>query len=295
MKEYNGEKITIMCCSTCNTKCSHCYLGYTGDIESDDLYNMIQQLSEKYKVDLNGSELLLNTGYLISLQYLSQNRVLINGIVIHNNIELLNEIKKYDIEWVCMSHHFGIQKEVSNVNINLVKENIKLLKSLNFKVELMATVGKDNLNSIEEMVEEAISLNVDCIRFTNFLSLGNAVNLDNTKFLLNDDDITVFFDQFYKAKAELGSSVLIRRSGTFSRDKRKDESSYYCPAGENIVAITPDMNVYPCPFLVSKGYEIGKYINGKVMINQEFNYDQGSCFTTDVVNKCKKLECRKYE
>ena len=64
MIEFEGKNIIIMCCSKCNVNCAHCYIEYTGDISCKELDIMIDKLKDKYNVSLNGSELLLNPGYL---------------------------------------------------------------------------------------------------------------------------------------------------------------------------------------------------------------------------------------
>lgn len=291
MREYDGKSVTIMSCRTCNTNCGHCYLGYEGDITSTELKDTVVKLSRHYDVDINGSEVLLNEGYFDSIKYVGQNRVLTNGIILNSNPTLIDKIKRYGIEWVCMSYHFDLHSKVSSVDFDLLKRNIELLKLKRLKIELMTTISTINYTEVLSMVNEAIKLGADCIRFTNFLKLGNAVNMNNDN-LLSDEQIAIFFDQFYEAKDKYANQITARRSGTFGRDMRKENSTYYCPAGRDKVAITPDKKVYPCPFLVSKGYEIGEYYDGKILINKEFKNDGTTCLTNDIVNKNKILELK---
>ena len=145
-------------------------------------------LNNKYNISLNGSELLLNKEYLKILKMLNQNRVLTNGIIIHNNKTLLTEMKDNGIKWVCMSYHFALHDSISSVNKQIILDNIKKLKQFGFNVEIMTTISSINYKDIETMIKEAILLGVDCIRFTNLFNEGNAVNLDN-KLILNDDQI----------------------------------------------------------------------------------------------------------
>lgn len=289
MIEYAGKGVTIMCCSKCNTKCKHCYISYKGNINSVELLSMVKTLSKKYDVALNGTELLLNLDYLQSLSYLHQERILTNGLVIHNNPQLILRLKDNGIEWICMSYHFKLHSKVSEIDKKIIMDNIELLKKCNMKIEIMTTISKLNLYEIEEMVNSAIMFGVDCIRFTNYFNLGNAKQMNYDQFVLTDQELEIFFDQFYEMKKKYSSEILIRRSGLFSRDVRKKNSTYYCPAGENAVAITPDFKVYPCPFLVEDGYDIGKYENGKIIINDIYDYDHCNCLTHLVSNRGKKL------
>lgn len=286
MVEFNGDNVIIMCCSKCNVKCKHCYLEYTGDISCDELEDMVLKLKDKYNVSLNGSEVLLNRGYLKILKMINQDRVITNGLIIHNNQELIDKMKENGIDSVGMSYHFGLHDMVSPIDKQIITDNIKLLKENNFDVEIMTTISSINYKNIEEMVKDAIKLNADCIRFTNLFNEGRTINLDN-KLLLSDDQINEFFDQFYKCKEKYGDIIRVRRSGTFSRDFRKENSSYYCPLQEKTVALAPNKKAYPCPFLVKEGYEIGEYNDGKIYLDYKYENDNSRCMLHDTLNRGK--------
>ena len=42
-KEFNGNRIIIMTCSDCNTKCKHCYISYNGNFNANELYNAVKE------------------------------------------------------------------------------------------------------------------------------------------------------------------------------------------------------------------------------------------------------------
>ena len=287
--EYSGTKVTIMCCSTCNVKCKHCYIEFNNDIDSYTLSNMINALKDRYEVSLNGSELLLNKEYIRLLKLIEQDRVLTNGLILHNNIDLMEFLSENDIKWICMSYHFKLHDIVSQVDKHIIVDNIKLLKERGFKIELMTTISIDNFNEVDNMVIEAISMGADCIRFTNLFNEGRTVANLNSK-ILNDSQINAFFDQFYEAKEKYKDLILVRRSGTFSRDYRKEKSSYFCPSEVDTVAIGPNMKVYPCPFLVKEGFEIGYYENGKIIIEDEYLHCKDSCLLQDILNRGKEYQ-----
>ena len=287
MVEFQGKNLIIMCCSSCNVKCKHCYIEYKGNFSCDELKKIVLELNDKYNISLNGSELLLNKEYLNILKILKQYRVLTNGIVIHNNLPLLTEMKKSGIKWVCMSYHFALHDSISNINKQIIFDNITELKRYGFNIEIMTTISSINYKDIEDMVKEAILLGVDCIRFTNLFNEGNAIHLDS-KLILNDDQINEFFDQFYFCKEKYGNNLTIRRSGTFSRDFRKVNSSYYCPSMELTVALAPNYKIYPCPFLIKEGYEIGKYENGKIYLENIYENDSSQCMLHCTLNRGKE-------
>ena len=78
--EYNGSTVMIMTCSNCNTKCEHCYIGYTGNFDGNKLYDMCTVWKEKYNIILNGTEVLIHPEYFSSLKLLYQPKVLTNDI-----------------------------------------------------------------------------------------------------------------------------------------------------------------------------------------------------------------------
>ena len=67
-EEFKGREVTIMTCSNCNAKCRHCYISYEGNFEQRDLYNLCENLTQKYRVLLNGTEILLHPEYFESLK-----------------------------------------------------------------------------------------------------------------------------------------------------------------------------------------------------------------------------------
>jgi MoaA/NifB/PqqE/SkfB family radical SAM enzyme len=293
MVEFQGKNIIIMCCSKCNVQCSHCYIEYDGNLSYGELSDMIDNLSDKYNLSLNGSELLLNHEYLSLFKKINQDRVLTNGLILHNNEKILDDLEESGVHWVCMSYHFSLHNLISPIDKSIVLNNIKQLKQKGFNVEIMTTISNINYKEVEVMVKEAIELEVDCIRFTNLFNEGKAVSLDN-EYILTDSQINDFFDQFYMCKQKYGDNILIRRSGTFSRDARKKQSTYYCPIIEETVAVAPNGKVYPCPFLIKSGYEIGKYENGNVYLEEYYENDSSVCMLHEELNRGKSYVKKRY-
>ena len=54
---------------------------------------MTKKLSEKYKVEINGAEILTDLGYLESYPIVGQDFIMTNGLAIYNNPEILNILK----------------------------------------------------------------------------------------------------------------------------------------------------------------------------------------------------------
>ena len=64
--EFNGSTVMIMTCSNCNTKCEHCYIGYSGNLNGNELLDLCTTLKKRYNIILNGTEVLIHPEYFSS-------------------------------------------------------------------------------------------------------------------------------------------------------------------------------------------------------------------------------------
>lgn len=288
MKEFSGRNVTIMSCSDCNTRCKHCYVSYKGNIDGDLLYDMCDKLKDKYQLNINGTEVLLHRGYFKTYDLIGQKRLLSNGIIINEDDSIIELIHNSSIEMVAMSYHFIIHEGISSVSQKMLRENILKLQENDIKVELMCTITKDNYDKVLELCENVVNMGVKKVRFINFLNTGNAINLDDSN-ILSDEQKNIFFKNLNKARSIYNKEqLLIKRCGSFGYDV-SHKCNFKCPAGINKVVIAPDMNVYPCIYMVKPEYKIGKYIDGEVLIEQELCHNGMSCLANDCYNKGKSL------
>ena len=285
MYEYEGKYVTIMLCSTCNTKCKHCYIKYTGDFDSKEAEKLIDTLQKKYIVMLNGTEPILNKDYYPLFKKCNQKKIMTNGLEILRNPSVIDEIKKYGITEIGMSYHFGIQDDISVVKEDKLNELIKTLKGKGIKVKLMTTLSKKNYKNISEICKKAYSLGAGYIKFTNMVHQGNAVNLDMND-ILNQEEIDYVLKTIDEEREKYDKDKFtIKRCGTFGPNKNKD--NFECLACKNMAIITPDLKVYRCIFDIDKGNEIGYVKNGKIMIYNKFKKDDTSY--CEVLRKYNKV------
>lgn len=288
MKEFDGKNVTIMSCSDCNTKCKHCYVSYKGNLSGDDLYEMCSLLKDRYQLNINGTEVLLHKDYFATYNLIGQKRLLSNGIVINQDDLIIECINDSSIEMVAMSYHFEIQDEISKVSQVLLRDNIKKLQDNNIKVELMCTVTKDNYDKILDICEKVIALGVKKVRFINYLRTGNALDLSDAN-ILTDKQIEIFFEQLNKARSKYPiDTLLIKRCGSFGFDMNHS-CNFKCSACKDKVIIAPDLNVYPCIYMVKPEFKIGYYKDGKVYIEEEIVHNQDECLAKNYYNRNKTL------
>lgn len=281
--EYYGKQVTIMACSDCNANCEHCYISYTGGLSGKELLEMCSVLRNKHKIIINGTEVLLHDDYFDALAISDQSRVLTNGIIIHNNPELLNKIKSVGINAIAMSYHFD--SDVSSVSQKMVEENIKQIQEVGLNAELMCTITSENYNRLEQICDRTIQLGVHTIRLFNCLNTGNCETNENN-ICLSEDQLLVFFEQLRLLREKYPKSVLkIKRNGGFGKDIKNCDCHFKCTAGVDEVVITPNSKVYPCIFMAKDGFEIGDYVDGKIILHSIVENADNQCIAYNIYNK----------
>lgn len=282
MIEYNGKQVTIMACSRCNINCEHCYISYKGNRSSSELKQIVNNLSKKYKVEINGAEILTDLGYLESYPIANQDFLMTNGLAIYNDPEILDKLKKYGIKKIFMSYHYGIQDELSSVNMRQLEQNIETIQTKGFKIRLYTTITSKNYKLAHEIIENAKKYGVYSIRFTNYIKQGNALNLNDSN-ILSENEIKLFLNDLNNERLKNDINELkIARCGTFGNVATQN---FNCYAGIDNIVLTPDNNVYPCIFLAKPGYEIGYYDGNKILLFEKIKNDGSECIVKEICNK----------
>lgn len=278
MIEYKGKYISLMLCSQCNNNCKHCYARYTGRFIDEELQKIIPVLNKKYRILLNGTEPILFPEYFKYFKLINEHRILTNGIEIYENPKVLFQLLENNINEIWLSYHFGIQDDLSKIKIKELDEVIKILKKNDFIVKLMCSLSVDNYKNIQEYCKKAIKLRANKIKFTNFISEGNAQdNFADTVFL-NQEQINYVLNQIDQMRQQISKKkLIIERCGTFGPNCNK--SNFECLAGNNTVVITPDRKVYSCVFNIIDSECIGYMDNdNKIIIDgKKLNPDCSYC------------------
>lgn len=293
MVEYNGKKVIIMCCSSCNLNCEHCYISYEGNRTAEDLLDVVRNLKDKYEIALNGAEVLTNLGYLKAYQELGQKYILSNGLAISRNPKTIDKLLEHGIESVSISYHFGIHDQISLIPSEELEEVFKKIKEKDFNFRLMTTITTQNYHMIEEMCDKAYELGAKGIYFTNFMLQGNALNIEDRDLVLSDEQINSFFKQLMKCREKYKKEeLLIERDAGFGRNTLSTHDNFNCPSVCDLVVLTPDNNVYPCIFLAKPGNEIGVYQDRKIYIDEKLlstvqQYNGLTCFAKEICSEGK--------
>lgn len=283
MIEYSGKKVTIMATSKCNVKCKHCYISYSGCFNPEELKEIVNNLSKKYFVSINGAELLTDIGYLNVLKELNQVGFISNGLFV-SKPEVLKKLKECNIECVAMSMHYGIHDKLSVIPQQLIENNVKILRENGIKSKIFITLTKKNYMLIPEMCEYVRSIGASGVWFTNYIKQGKAINL-NEDYVLNIEEKKEFFRLLNEARTKYSKDELvIERCGSFGEDIYTGKKNFRCTAIHDFVVMTPDKNIYPCFFLAQPGNEIGKYIDGKIFLYDNYKESWDGCLAARICN-----------
>ncbi|MEG3006103.1 MAG: radical SAM protein [Oscillospiraceae bacterium] len=263
--EYKSCYIHIT--QNCNLKCPYCYSKDSmrnkfQDLDLDSWKKAIKKVKAMgfNRLVFSGGEPLLYTqidellSYCNELQF-EEIDLISNGLLVNKrNIVFLKENVKnlcisldgYNEETNCLTRGAG--------NFEKVVDSIKMLRENEVAVNIIATIYKENINDINEYINLASSL--DCtVSFSLFTVSGEAKNnqqLQQTEtqltglseYLLDDDTPQLLFDNVPIIKG------IQYREG--------------CGAGNYLISINADGNVYPCHFMMQEPLLMGNIFEDSI-------------------------------
>jgi len=270
--EKMTKEIILMVNSECNNNCNHCFIPYKGHKEPEDALKLVDKFLEQgYQVKIAGAETLLDLGYLDAYERAGQRYILTNGIILSKDPSVFKKLLEHGIEEVRMSLHFGIQQQIESVSEETVVEAIHGAKAHGLKVGIETTVCYENCGNALSMCRRAHELGASRIEFLRYVKSGRAKASDMET--LGDIEKELFFNSIKSAKSVYSKNDLeIKLHGNFgpmngTRGEELARCNEYCPGGKNFFAISPDDNVYSCPFLME--HPIGKLTESGINVEKE--------------------------
>ncbi len=275
--KYEGPRVILMACSACNVACKHCYIGYSGNREPNELAELAKYYNERYKiVRIDGAEPLVNLGYLKAYKEIGQDWIMTNGLRIFKEPEIVDQLAENGIKTVYMSYHFGIQDSLNGITNQMLNKVIELLRAKGMNVTLMTTITNKNAKDTLAICDMAYDLGATGIEFNKIFIQGRAKNLENVG--LSKTDYDEFFTQLKMARDKYDINELeVRRSGTFGCDTVNEPNRFRCSAGVRKVCITPDDKVYGCTCICKPGYEVGELKDREIYLYSDFVNDRTWC------------------
>lgn len=288
-KLYTGKKIAFMTTDRCNAHCKHCHLDYSGYFDSEELSAFVLCNNKTHIMKLNGAEVIMHSEYYPILKLCGQNFIKTNGIEIARNPEILSELKWYGINSITMSHHFAAHDLISTVPLSIVEKATKFILDAGMELWYMTVIDMDNYKDIPKMCSYAYDNGIRCIYFVNLLNTGEALNIKDKK-ILDDNQIDFVLREIQRMRQKYDKNILkISRSGTFGNVSGISRN-FHCPAGNDLVAITPDGKVKPCVGMTGDEYTIGHVENNQVIIDSQLLHDGTRCLVHEIFNRGLKFE-----
>lgn len=285
-KEYleTKPKVVLMVNdkAACNLNCACCYLPYEGVRSPDSTLRIVENLKERFRIAIAGSETLLDPRYLEAYKAAGQKYILTNGIVLYKKSELFDTLKEYGIEEIQMSYDFKRQKGGDGVPKTLVESVVRAAKERGFWVRLTCVINSENYQEVDEMCDQVKATSADAIMFLRFLKSGSGKTQDRET--LTEEQKDDFFRKVDEARKRFKKEELeIRVNGNFgpkkgSEGQRLSIENKYCPAGKTIFSVDPDGNVYGCPFIMDTE-PIGQLVDeSRIKISRNLcNGDRSKC------------------
>ncbi len=281
---FDGDVVKILTCSDCNVKCKHCYISFNGCFTGEDLLEVVNNLFPRFQIRINGTEPLLHKDFLPAIKASHQKLILTNGLVFKNDYDYISVLKEHGLKTLGISYHFDIHDSISVVSKDYLDKLFEEIIRRGLNVQVMTTITSTNYQKVSKYCEYCYNNGIKKIRFTNFLRQGNANRLDD-QLVLSDDERNEFFKIIDEERAKYPKDVLeIQRCGSFGNNKNSSKK-FNCDAGVGSIAMTPDLNIYPCIFLAAPGNEIGYYRNGNIYIRDDFENDSSECRAILKLNK----------
>ena len=114
-----------------------------------------------------------------------------NGLRLYQEPSVIDLLKKYGINTVYMSYHFGIQDVINSIPSLIVEEVIKRLKAADFNIYLNCTLTNKNYKDIAQYAHQAYVMGAKGIGFNKIFQQGKATDISELD--MNNLQLLEFF------------------------------------------------------------------------------------------------------
>lgn len=244
----------------CNLRCSHCYQeNYENEPTLEDLIQIYDKIEnflkkENYYADiaLTGGEPLVSPNLNPLLEYLNTKEK-VKKLMILTNGTLVNEskVRNYSnlgVDLVQISLDGGTQEIHESIrgkgSFERALDGIKKFKTGGVSVQVQMVVHKNNVNSVENLIQLCNLYNVDRLLITRLVLEGNAKsNLGSV--VLSQDEYKELLFKLNEHSDNTNNKVKILKGRCLWRLIDEKYGSL-CPVGINSIAILPNGDVLPC-------------------------------------------------
>jgi radical SAM protein with 4Fe4S-binding SPASM domain len=250
----------------CNLRCAHCYqegFGAGSDRSIEELFRVSASIFEslperQISVNVTGGEPFVFSHleavleHLHQFENLAELNIITNGTVIKKRqLEKIGSLPK--IRYLKVSLEAGDEETNDRIRgrgyFEKVRRNLPIFRELSGKsVVLMMTLGKYNLDAIENTVDFARSEGLSGIIFERFIPLGRGQGIGNQ--VLDSKDWKRAVEAVSRAAGFDGDMVnLLPYRGFWLGTGSALEDHFrgaLCNLGDESMALMPDGTVFPC-------------------------------------------------
>lgn len=298
-KESNVQVVTVYLHLTnkCNLHCVGCYSfddkrNVAQDMTTNEIYLALDQLEEVGITNLvfSGGEPLLRKDIVDIAKYAKEkcsipNIVMITNRTIFNKGKILAISKFIDSVSVSLDTYSAeCPSFIRDEGIfNRIMRTLDFFKASKVKVTILPTLHHENMSDINKYIELSDKTGAE-ISFSLLSGCGEGELKD---YLPTESDIQ-----------SLSSYVL---NGAISLEETKMRSNCltaqdYCGAGESLIAIGTEGNLYPCHMLMDNKLSLGNIRDGRILeyLNRkrERNAFFGKISVDSIEGGCQQCEAR---
>ena len=275
----NIAKLSWIINNACNLKCVHCYpnsgIETRKEFGDDEFENLRKNLSNTHfsRVFLSGGEPIIDKNFR---KYLDIAKDIADDVYLCSNGTLLTDAKLKELsEWGVKGIVLSLQAIDKNLSLtiygseqvpNNVFNAISLAKKYNFSIGVEITMMKQNISSIDGIVQELISRDVKFISFKRLMPVGRGTS-DNV-CITKEENFQMLEKIFnwqitnpdirFNVHDPLYGTILYEHFGSIEKPAIHEWlKSFSCRAGTRWIGIDPLGNVSPCPLLLYKNTIIG--------------------------------------
>lgn len=248
----------------CNLRCQHCYhTSYksTGELSREELFHVVNTIDQtvarwgrQATLSLTGGEPLVRCQDLLEVMAFIEKKphiyyfdLLTNGTLLDDplvaRLAASSKLRRVQLSLEGPDTRSNDQVRGEGVFTKVVSA-IKNLKSHRLSVSIMTTLHKGNVAGIQEMVDLAAGLNVDCLSFERFIPEGHGSQM-NTMALSREELRDALQLIASLALAEQRVRILTYRP-LYALTGSDASLGAMCSIGVNALTIIHDGTVYPC-------------------------------------------------
>lgn len=283
--------------NACNFRCLHCYANKYGDeyIDEMDLKNVLKTLYE-HGIDvvtfLGGEPLLAYRQLITGIKYARRLgiavRIFTNGSLIPSKSQIIETFEKYNV-FVVLSLYAGSRdgylKFTRCDGYNSVVKALEMLSksSVNFQVNVVLT--RKNEEEFEKIIGLLKRFKIKWVWLWQYAKEDRCRSLKTDKMFLPQEKLSEYTEK-------LTSAIDIEESSDIYYYLPRNKVLERCFAGEEGIAVTANLDVYPCIFTVYPFFKLGnlKRDSLETIIERakalEKKVAKPFCWNLDQINSC---------